>query len=1081
MSESCLITGTVVDGNNNPKANAVLTVTPIAVTGALVHSKAIKVRSGAEGVLPDDFELIQGAQYNIRGDVLGFERAGQDVTIPESDDAELLTLLAAVSVPSQGVMVKDEGTALSTLVSVLNFVGSGVTVTQPSGGVATVTIAASGAWGSITGTLSNQSDLQTALNAKLTQAQANGLYSAIGHNHAGVYQPVLGYTAANDSAVVHKTGDESIAGIKTFTGDNIFEGFNSFDDAIFAGAVDIDNSLQVNSLLVQSGVTQLAQGTNAFASLNIPDGAAPDAPNIGDFWLDASRLTYYDGSANRAIAHTGDLSGLALDASVVHLAGFETITGEKEFSNTTYFATISQGVWEGTPIADGFIASAATWNAKEDSANKATNFAVVNDTLFPTVAAVKSYADSLVVGLLDDRGSYNASGNTFPASGGSGAAGAILKGDLWFISVAGTLGGAAVAAGDQVRALVDTPGQTAGNWAISEGNVGFVPENVANKATSFVTLNHTLYPTTQAVSNFVVAGYQPLSANLTTYAGIAPSTNVQTLLGAANFSAFRTSLGVAIGSDVQAFNQNLADIAGLADPNADRILFWDDSAGAHVYLTLGSNLSITGTTINAAGGSPGGSDTQLQRNNAGAFGGISGATSDGTNVTFGSGNLLATRPKVTTSIDDVNGNEMIIFSAVASAVNEFTFWNSASSNPLAIVASGSSANLDIQITPKGSGKVDINNGTLAVMSGSVGAPSIAFRTLPTYGLYLNSGVGIASAGTDVARFTHTGSGIFYFIFTNAASGGTVSMVASAPAVAAAGVVGTPMQIRASDATAGSSSAGAVAGGALTLQSGDAKRLTSGNAAGGNVNVTCGAGIGTSIQGKLSVSASQALFPSGTQALPGISFVSATDTGFWNAGSTILISAAGVDVGQIFGAGGGQIELSSGVLLSWASGASAATAADTALGRNAAAIIEANNGTAGQWAALKVGTRSATQDSIENGLTIGRQTSGTQASNAAGLGAAIGFTINSTTTADQNAAQIAAAWSVATHASRSSYVQISVVEGAGALAAAAKFDKTAVAGETGLWLWDADNGQLERVKVGAADSGGAGFKVLRIAN
>lgn len=40
----------------------------------------------------------------------------------------------------------------------------------------------------------------------------------------------------------------------------------------------------------------------------------------------------------------------------------------------------------------------------------------------------------------------------------------------------------------------------------------------------------------------------------------------------------------------------------LVDPNADKLIFWDDSAGQHVYLTLGTGLSITGTTINAAGG-----------------------------------------------------------------------------------------------------------------------------------------------------------------------------------------------------------------------------------------------------------------------------------------------------------------------------------------------------------------------------------------------------------------------------------------------------------------------------------------------
>lgn len=42
--------------------------------------------------------------------------------------------------------------------------------------------------------------------------------------------------------------------------------------------------------------------------------------------------------------------------------------------------------------------------------------------------------------------------------------------------------------------------------------------------------------------------------------------------------------------------------ASLSDPNADRILFWDDSAGATAWLTAGTGLTITDTTIEAAGG-----------------------------------------------------------------------------------------------------------------------------------------------------------------------------------------------------------------------------------------------------------------------------------------------------------------------------------------------------------------------------------------------------------------------------------------------------------------------------------------------
>jgi hypothetical protein len=45
----------------------------------------------------------------------------------------------------------------------------------------------------------------------------------------------------------------------------------------------------------------------------------------------------------------------------------------------------------------------------------------------------------------------------------------------------------------------------------------------------------------------------------------------------------------------------------------------------------------------------------------------------------------------------------------------------------------------------------------------------------------------------------------------------------------------------------------------------------------------------------------------------------------------------------------------------------------------------------------------------------------------------------------------------------------------------RFDNSATAGHTRLLVWDVDNGALERVSVGVADSGGAGFKVLRIPN
>ena len=97
------------------------------------------------------------------------------------------------------------------------------------------------------------------------------------------------------------------------------------------------------------------------------------------------------------------------------------------------------------------------------------------------LTAAEAYADGLVVGLWDDRGSFNASVNTYPTTGGSGTTSAILKGDIWTISVIATSGvllGYPV--GTNVRALVNTPGQTGSNWAITQTGLGYVPLNASS-------------------------------------------------------------------------------------------------------------------------------------------------------------------------------------------------------------------------------------------------------------------------------------------------------------------------------------------------------------------------------------------------------------------------------------------------------------------------------------------------------------------------------------------------------------------------------------------------------------------------
>lgn len=127
------------------------------------------------------------------------------------------------------------------------------------------------------------------------------------------------------------------------------------------------------------------------------------------------------------------------------------------------------------------------------------------------------------------------------------------------------------------------------------------------------TLDDARIPSGIARDAEVAASYQPLDSDLTAIAALTTTAYGRSLLEAASAAALRTLAGLVIGTDVQAFDQALQDIASLADPNADRLLFWDDSAGAMAFLTLGTNLSITGTTLDAAGGGGGGSGEALQK------------------------------------------------------------------------------------------------------------------------------------------------------------------------------------------------------------------------------------------------------------------------------------------------------------------------------------------------------------------------------------------------------------------------------------------------------------------------------------
>jgi len=166
-----------------------------------------------------------------------------------------------------------------------------------------------------------------------------------------------------------------------------------------------------------------------------------------------------------------------------------TIAPTVQFNCSVTVGAVGPGVASGGTTAQVLRKASNTsydteWHTLAKADVGLTNADDTSDLDKPVSTAQAAAIEAAAVGLFDDRGAFDASVNTYPASGGSGTAGAVLKGDIWTVAVAGTLGGAAVTAGDTVRALVDTPGQTAANWAIAETNIGFVPEPAITSGTT---------------------------------------------------------------------------------------------------------------------------------------------------------------------------------------------------------------------------------------------------------------------------------------------------------------------------------------------------------------------------------------------------------------------------------------------------------------------------------------------------------------------------------------------------------------------------------------------------------------------
>jgi hypothetical protein len=143
--------------------------------------------------------------------------------------------------------------------------------------------------------------------------------------------------------------------------------------------------------------------------------------------------------------------------------------------------------------------------------------------------------------------------------------------------------------------------------------------------------------------------------------------------------------------------------------DADKFHLNDSAAADVLKTTLFSDIkttlaaatqTLTNKTVNLASNTVTGTTAEFNT-----------ALSDGSFATLAGSETLTnktlTSPRVGTAIGDANGNELIKVTATGSAVNEITVANAATGSGPTISATGDDANIDVNLTPKGSGKVNI--------------------------------------------------------------------------------------------------------------------------------------------------------------------------------------------------------------------------------------------------------------------------------------------------------------------------------------------------------------------------------------
>lgn len=417
-----------------------------------------------------------------------------------------------------------------------------------------------------------------------------------------------------------------------------------------------------------------------------------------------SKLSSISGTSNRI-----SVTGATIDISAAYVGQ----------TSITTLGTIATGVWNGTAIGDTYISSAATWNAKFTLPSLTAGSVLFSDGSTIAQDNTNFFWDNtnnrLGIGTSSPSRTLHVKGGT------SGGDALIERTTASTTGLAGTLRLKATSSGDMADTFGTQLSFVIEDDAGVENNQGAVTflRNGAD-GTSYFQLYVSSVGTNTAILKIDHSGV------------VSPATNNGGVLGSATLQW--ADLFLAEGGVINWDNGDLTltqsgNSLTLAGGN---LVLSDQTASTVPYLDASKNLvssAVTSTELGYLSGVTSSIQTQLNAKQGTITTGttsqyfrgdlslatfptaLSSFTNDSGYITASTTDTLSnktlTAPKFADLgfIADANGNEMLIFDTTASAVNEITFVNAATTTSPQIKSTGGDTNIDLLLVPKGTGIV----------------------------------------------------------------------------------------------------------------------------------------------------------------------------------------------------------------------------------------------------------------------------------------------------------------------------------------------------------------------------------------